>query len=87
MIPAGSAGHPHVSGFVGAGFQVFGAERVEAATGNLELVSRLAGAEPQFPKAIQHVTNEGRSMPMKQLLVLFKSIDEQLIWMTPPKPI
>lgn len=75
MITTGTPGYPRVSRFVGAGFKVFGAQGIEAAAGNFELISRFGGAEPQFAKTIQNVTNEGRSVPMEQLLVLFKSID------------
>ena len=74
MIPAGTARDPDVGRFVGAGFEVFGAQGIESAAGNLELVSRFGGAEPPFPKALQNVTNEGRRMPMEQLLVLFKNL-------------
>ena len=74
MITAGAARHPHVGRLVRAGFEVFGAEGIETAAGNLELVARFGGAEPPFPKTIQNVTNEGRRMPMEQLLVLFKKL-------------
>lgn len=73
MITAGTARHPYLGRFVRAGFEVFGAQGIETAAGNFELVSRLGGTEPQFPKTIQHVTNEGRRMSVEQLLVLFKS--------------
>ena len=75
MISAGTARHPQVGRFVRAGFEVFGTEGIETAAGNFELVGGLGGAEPQFPKAIQNVTNEGRCMPMEQLWVLFKKLD------------
>lgn len=75
MITAGTARHPHVSRFVRASLEVFGAERIESAAGNFELVSRLGGAEPQFPKTLQNVTDKGRRMPMEQLLVIFKNLD------------
>ena len=74
MIPAGSARDPHVSRFVRAGFEVFGAKGIQTAAGNFELVSRLRGAEPQSAKTLENVTNEGRRMPMEQLLVLFKKV-------------
>jgi hypothetical protein len=64
-----------VGRFVGAGFEVFGTEGIETAAGNFELVGRFGGAEPQFPKTIQNVTNEGRCMPMEQLWELFKKVD------------
>jgi len=54
-----------VSRFVGAGFKVFGPQGIEAAAGNFEPISRVGGAEPQFAKTIQNVTNEGRSVPME----------------------
>jgi hypothetical protein len=75
MIPAGAARRPHAGRFVRARFEVFGTEGVETTTGNFELVGSFDGAEPQFPKTIQNVTNEGRRMSMKQLLVLFKKAD------------
>jgi hypothetical protein len=78
MIPAGTIRDPHVSRFVGAGFEVFGAEGIETTAGNLELVSRIEGTEPQSPKTLQNVTNEGRRMPMEQLLVLFKKVGSTL---------
>lgn len=59
--------------FVRAGFEVFGAQSIETAPGNFELVSGLGGAESQFAKTIQNVTNEGRRVSMEQLLVLFKN--------------
>jgi hypothetical protein len=65
MITTGTARYPRLSRFVGAGFKVFGAQGIEAAAGNFELISRLGGAEPQFAKTLQNVTNEGRSMPME----------------------
>src|ERR1039457_2076285 len=75
MIPAGTTRDPHVSRFVGAGFEVFGTEGIETAAGNFELVGRFGGAEPQFPKTSQNVTKEGRCMPMEQLWVLFKKVE------------
>jgi len=74
MITAGTARHPYVSQVVRAGFEVFSVQSVETAAGNFELVSGLGGAESQFPKTIQNVTNEGRGLPMEQLLVLFKNV-------------
>ena len=40
MISAGTARHPQVGRFVRAGFEVFGAEGIETAAGNFELVGR-----------------------------------------------
>jgi hypothetical protein len=74
MITARSARHPQVGRFVRAGLEVFAPEGIETAAGDFELVSRLGSAELQFPKAIQHVTNEGRRVPMGQLMVLFKNV-------------
>jgi hypothetical protein len=74
MIPAGTARDPDVGHFVRAGFEVFGAQGIESAAGNLELVCRFGGAEPPLAKTLQNVTNEGGRMPMEQLLVLFKKV-------------
>ena len=63
-----------MSRFVRAGFEVFGAEGIESAAGDLELVSRFGGVEPPLAKTLQNVTNEGGRMPMEQLLVLFKNV-------------
>ena len=74
MIAAGTAREPDVGRSAGAGLEVFGAEGIESAAGNLELVSRFGGTEPPLTKTLQNVTNEGRRMPMEQLLVLFKNV-------------
>ena len=65
MIAAGTARQPCVGSFVRAGFEVLGAQTVKTAAGNLELLSGLRGAEPQFAKTIQNVTNERRCMSME----------------------
>ena len=73
MITARSARQPYVGCFVRPGFEVLGAQSIETAPGNFELVSGLGGAESQLPKTLQNVTNEGRRVSMEQLLVLFKN--------------
>jgi hypothetical protein len=50
---------------VGTGGEVFGAQGIETAAGNLELVSRFGGTEPQFAKTIKNVTDEGRRVAME----------------------
>jgi len=46
MIPSGTSRHPYVGCLVGAGFEVFSAQRIETAAGNFEPVGRLGSAEP-----------------------------------------
>ena len=72
MIAPGSAGRPKVGLLLGAGAQVSGGQRVQAAAREAELLGGLRGGQRAQAKTFQDVTDEGGRVAMEQLVVFFK---------------
>jgi hypothetical protein len=74
VVTTGSTWDPQTSLLAGTGQAVIGAQSVESASGNLELIRSLRRGELLFSEAFQDVTDEGRSVAVEQLLILFRSV-------------
>src|ERR1035437_4181496 len=51
-------------------------QRVEATAGEAELASGLRRVQGVLPEAFKHMADEGGRMPMDELLVFFKGVDD-----------
>ena len=71
--------------FFGAGAEVSGGQRVEAAGRDAQLVGGLVGRQRALPEPIEPIADEGRGVTMEELLMLFK--DEQAARRPCPKPV
>ena len=72
VVAAGAAGEPERPLFFGAGAEVSGGERVEAAGRDAELVGGLGGRQMVLPKRVEHIADKGGCVTMDELLMLFK---------------
>jgi hypothetical protein len=74
MVTAGGSWNPQTLFLVGASEEVSGGENIEATAGNAQLRGGFGGCQRVLPERRQDMADEGRSMTICQLLVLFKSV-------------
>jgi hypothetical protein len=84
-VAAGAAGEPERSLIFGAGTEVSGGERVEAAGRDAELVGGLGGRQLALPERVEHIADEGGCVTRDELLMLFKG--EQATRQPCPHPV
>jgi len=85
MIATRNAGDPKGFLLLGAGEVVSGGQSVKATGRESELFSGLGGGQRLLLESIQHMTDEGGSVAMDELLMLFK--DAQNIRLPSPPPV
>jgi hypothetical protein len=71
--------------FFGAGTEVIGGERVEAAGRDAQLVGGLGGRQRALQERVEHIADEGGCVTRDELLMLFK--DEQATRRPCPHPV
>jgi hypothetical protein len=74
MIATGSAGRPERWLLAGARGVVSGGQRVKAAGREAELRGGLDGTARMLPECVEHMADEGGSVTMDELLILFKDV-------------
>jgi hypothetical protein len=72
VVATGGFWSPQIRAPGGAGLEVIGVERVEAAGREAELFRGLAGRYGVLPKGRQDMADEGGGVAMDELLMLFK---------------